>query len=82
MLVKSFVGVMVLATVLGAAVTLGGLVLSYAFDLPSGSAVVLLGTVGLPLAAWARHLREGAISPSEPEMGSHRPPERTFQANR
>jgi len=64
MLVKSFVAVMVLATVLGAAVTVGGLALSYAFDLPSGSAVVLLGTVGLPLAAWARRLREGAVSPS------------------
>lgn len=64
MLVKSFVAVMILATVLGSAVTLGGLALSYSFDLPSGSAVVLLGTVGLPLAALVRRLRAGAASPS------------------
>ncbi len=64
MLVKGFVAVMVLATLLGSAVTLGGLVLSYAFDLPSGSAIVLLGAVGLPLAALAQRVGESASRPS------------------
>ena len=56
MLVQGFVAVMVLATLIGCAVTLGGLVLSYAFDLPSGAAIVLLGAAGLPLTALAQRL--------------------------
>jgi zinc transport system permease protein len=56
MLVQGFVAVMVLATLIGCVVTLGGLSLSYALDLPSGSTIVLLGTAGLPLAALAQRL--------------------------
>lgn len=56
MLVRSFRAVIVLATLIGCGVTLGGLALSYAFDLPSGSAVVLLGTALLPVVVWSRRL--------------------------
>lgn len=49
-LVNGFFAVMVTATVAGAAMTIGGLALSYAFDLPSGPAIVLLGAALLLLA--------------------------------
>ena len=47
MLVRSFGAVMLLSTVLGAVMTVGGLVLSYLVDVPSGPAIVLLGAVML-----------------------------------
>ncbi|HEV8631716.1 MAG TPA: metal ABC transporter permease [Thermoanaerobaculia bacterium] len=54
-LVDGFFGVMVTATFAGAAMTLGGLALSYRFDLPSGPAIVLLGATLLLLAdLWRR----------------------------
>ena len=54
-LVDGFFGVMVTATLAGAAMTLGGLALSYRFDLPSGPAIVLLGAALLLLAdLWRR----------------------------
>lgn len=48
--------VMVLSTVLGMAMTLGGLTLSYTWDLPSGPAIVLLGAVGLGIVVGAGRL--------------------------
>lgn len=49
---KSFRGVTVTAAVTGAALVLGGLHLSYLFDLPPGPAVVLLGIAVLAGAAF------------------------------
>lgn len=43
MLVHRFGLVMLLSTLIGAAITLGGLALSWAWDLPSGPVIVLLG---------------------------------------
>ena len=48
--------VMVLSTLLGMVMTLGGLALSYAWDLPSGPAIVLLGAVGLAIVAGVARL--------------------------
>jgi zinc transport system permease protein len=54
-LVDSFLGVMTTATIAGAVMTLGGLALSYRFNLPSGPAIVLLGALLLLLAdLWRR----------------------------
>jgi zinc transport system permease protein len=54
-LVHGFFAVMVTATLAGALMTLGGLVVSYRFDLPSGPAIVLLGAAMLLLAeGWQR----------------------------
>ena len=54
-LVDGFFGVMVTATLAGAAMTLGGLLVSYRFDLPSGPAIVLLSAALLLLAeGWRR----------------------------
>ena len=73
MLVHRFGAVMALSTASGAAITLGGLALSWAWDLPSGPVIVLLGAA-LMLAVAAgkrvmRRLRRGegrgpAISPA------------------
>ena len=52
--VKGFGAVMATASAMAAAMTLGGLALSYAFDLPSGPAIVLLGTAMLLLASPGR----------------------------
>jgi zinc transport system permease protein len=57
LLVRRFAAVMVLSTLLGAVMTVGGLVLSYLWDLPSGPAIVLLGVVMLlavRLGRWVR----------------------------
>jgi zinc transport system permease protein len=48
-LAKSFLGVVVIAAIAGAAITLLGLAGSYAWDLPSGPAIVLLGAAILAL---------------------------------
>ena len=57
-LANGFLAVMVTATFSGALMTLGGLVLSYSFDLPSGPAVVLLGAAMLLLVdGWQRIAR-------------------------
>lgn len=57
---RSFGAVVALATAIGVAMTQGGLVLSYLYDLPSGPAIVLLGAAGLAVVdlaqrAVARH---------------------------
>lgn len=57
MLARSFGGVMVAATLLGAAMTIGGLVLSFALDLPSGPTIVIVGAVALGIAAAIRRMR-------------------------
>jgi len=56
-LVDGFFAVMVAATVAGALMTVGGLAVSYAFDLPSGPAIVLLGAALLLLAEGRQRLR-------------------------
>jgi len=54
-LANGFFAVMATATVAGALMTLGGLAVSYSFDLPSGPAVVLLGAALLLLVdGWQR----------------------------
>jgi zinc transport system permease protein len=54
-LANGFLAVMATATAAGALMTLGGLVVSYSFDLPSGPAVVLLGAALLLLVdVWQR----------------------------
>lgn len=54
MLARSFGAVLVLSTAIGSLITVGGLALSYAYDLPSGPAVVLLGVALLPLPLLGR----------------------------
>lgn len=56
-LVHGFSAVMVTATLAGMVMTLGGLVLSYGLDLPSGPAIVLLGAALLLLAEGWQRLR-------------------------
>ncbi|TNF72695.1 MAG: metal ABC transporter permease [Acidobacteria bacterium] len=57
MLTRSFHQVMILSTLIGAVMTLGGLALSYGFDLPSGPTIVLLGTVLMLAVALLRRMR-------------------------
>jgi zinc transport system permease protein len=57
MLVRSFGAVMLLSTLLGALMTVGGLALSYLLDVPSGPAIVLLGAAILGGVALGRRLR-------------------------
>jgi zinc transport system permease protein len=57
MLVRSFGAVMLLSTLLGALMTVGGLALSYLLDVPSGPAIVLLGAAILGVVALGRRLR-------------------------
>jgi zinc transport system permease protein len=57
-LANGFFAVMATATLAGALMTLGGLAISYSFDLPSGPAVVLLGAALLLLVdVWQRIAR-------------------------
>lgn len=56
LLFRRFLAVVAASTVLGAVMTVGGFVLAYATDLPSGPAMVLLGTAVLLLALAARRL--------------------------
>ena len=59
-LFQGFGAVMAAASAVAAAMTLGGLALSYAFDLPSGPSIVLLGAAMLLLAAPVRRWSTGA----------------------
>jgi zinc transport system permease protein len=56
LLTEDFLGVMVRSAVIGCIMTLGGLALSYAYDLPSGPAIVVLGLGMLFLATIATKL--------------------------
>lgn len=56
MVVRSFLPAMVLSTLVGSLMTLGGLALSYVYDLPSGPAIVLLGVAMMGAVALGRHL--------------------------
>ena len=57
-LTRGFVSVILLSTLIGAIMTLGGLVLSYIFDLPSGPTMVLLGALLMILTyLWQRVTR-------------------------
>jgi zinc transport system permease protein len=67
--VRGFGAVMATASAVAAAMTLGGLALSYAFDLPSGPAIVLLGTAMLLLASPGRR-RWAARRPPAPNGGA------------
>jgi zinc transport system permease protein len=55
-LFRGFRAVVLASTAFGVVMTVGGLALSYAFDLPSGPAMVLLGAAGLLLVAAGRRL--------------------------
>ena len=61
MLLKDLRGVLALSTVTGVAITLGGLGLSYTYDLPSGPAIILLGALLLFAVYAGRKLRGGAL---------------------
>ena len=56
MLTQDFLGVMVRSAIVGGIMTLGGLALSYAYDLPSGPAIVLLGLALLLLVSVTQKL--------------------------
>ena len=66
MLFRRFLAVVAASTALGAAMTVGGFALSYATDLPSGPAMVLLGTAVLLIVAGGRRLarRRPAAAPA------------------
>jgi zinc transport system permease protein len=55
-LTQDFLGVMIRSAIVGSLMTLGGLALSYAYDLPSGPAIVLLGLTLLLLASVTQKL--------------------------
>ena len=61
MLLRDLRGILALSTAIGVAITLGGLGLSYAFDLPSGPAIIVLGALLLFAVYAARKLRGGAL---------------------
>jgi zinc transport system permease protein len=63
MVVHRFGAVMLLSTVIGAAVTLGGLALSWAWDLPSGPVIVLLGAALMLAVAGGKRLARRARVP-------------------
>jgi zinc transport system permease protein len=67
-LFRDFKRVVLAATLFGAVMTTGGLAVSYAFDLPSGPAMVLLGAAFLPVAEAVRRLR-GRHATAEPTGG-------------
>jgi zinc transport system permease protein len=58
MLFRRFLAVVAASTAIGAAMTVGGFALSYATDLPSGPAMVLLGTAVLLVVAALRRAGE------------------------
>lgn len=66
MLVHRFGLVMLLSTVIGAAITLGGLALSWAWDLPSGPVIVLLGAALMLAVAGGRRVLRRSRRPAEP----------------
>lgn len=59
MLTRSFTRVILLSTLVGAVMTLGGLALSYAYDLPSGPTIVLLGTALMLATSLLQRLTKG-----------------------
>jgi len=63
-LTRSFLFVILLSTLIGAVMTLGGLALSYVFDLPSGPTMVILGALlMLPAYLWQRLIRGDSGKP-------------------
>lgn len=58
---KDLRAVLASSVLIGMGMTLGGLVLSFLYDLPSGPAIVLLGVVLLLAVYGARRLRQGRI---------------------
>jgi zinc transport system permease protein len=58
MLWKDLRAVLLTAALAGVAMTLGGLAISYLYDLPSGPAIVLLGTLALATTAGAKSVRQ------------------------
>jgi zinc transport system permease protein len=58
MLFRRFLAVVAASTAIGATMTVGGFALSYATDLPSGPAMVLLGTAVLLVVATVRRAGE------------------------
>ncbi|MGB5174050.1 MAG: metal ABC transporter permease, partial [Thermoanaerobaculia bacterium] len=66
MLTRGFVWVILVSTFIGALMTLGGLALSYVFDLPSGPTMVLLGALlMLPAYLWQRLVRRDFGKPPD-----------------
>lgn len=61
MLLKDLRAVLALSTAIGVGITLGGLGLSFAYDLPSGPAIILLGAALLFAVYAGRKLRGGAL---------------------
>ena len=61
MLLKDLRAVLAVSTAIGVAITLGGLGLSFAYDLPSGPAIILLGAALLFTVYAGRKLRGGAL---------------------
>jgi zinc transport system permease protein len=53
---KSFKGIMALSTLLGTIFCLSGLFASYFFELPSGAAIVMIGTIVLILTKGLKYL--------------------------
>lgn len=61
MLLKDLRAVLAVSTAIGVGITLGGLGLSFAYDLPSGPAIILLGAALLFVVYAGRKLRGGAL---------------------
>ncbi len=61
MLVKDLRSVLVVSVLVGVGITLGGLALSYLYDLPSGPAIILLGALLLFAVYAVRKLGGGAL---------------------
>jgi zinc transport system permease protein len=61
MLLKDLRAVLAVSTAIGVAITLGGLGLSFSYDLPSGPAIILLGAALLFVVYAGRKLRGGAL---------------------
>ncbi|HJX29839.1 MAG TPA: metal ABC transporter permease [Thermoanaerobaculia bacterium] len=61
MLLKDLRAVLAVSTAIGIGITLGGLGLSFAYDLPSGPAIILLGAALLFVVYAGRKLRGGAL---------------------
>jgi zinc transport system permease protein len=63
-LTRSFLLVILSSTLIGAVMTLGGLALSYVFDLPSGPTMVILGALlMLPAYLWQRLVHSDSAKP-------------------
>ncbi len=60
-IVRSFGAVMAVSTLAGVVMSLGGLALSYAYDVPSGPAIVLLGTGLMILVDLGRRVRSASL---------------------